>query len=309
MQNASRRIRFAAVGALLTLLLGMMLSAALAQGQSKTYTFALLLSTTNNPYFVTMKDAAQAEAKVLGVKLQVLDANNDSAMQTNQVQTMIAKHVDLLLLNPTNADTIVPAVKQANQAGIPVIFLDRKANSGKSLAFFASDNVEAGRIACNYIVKQLNGKGNLVILTGVPGASATNERTQGCKEVLADNSGIKVVAEQTANFDRSQGLNVMQNILTAHPQGIDAVFGENDEMSLGAVQAIKAAGRSSEMFVVSIDGTADGIQAVKEGSIALDIGQQPALMSKLGMEAGYNYLQNGTLFVPVPLQQFTAPSK
>jgi len=270
------------------------------------YRFALLLSTINNPYFVAMKEAAEKEAKALGVDLQVLDAANSSTTQVNQIQSMLAKNVDLLLVNPTNADTIVPAIKQANQANVPVIFLDRNANGGHALAFFASDNVEAGRIACGFIARKLGGKGRVAELTGVPGASATVERTKGCKEVLDANPGLKLVAQQTANFDRSQGLDVMQNIITANPQGIDALFAENDEMALGAVKALKAAKILDKTLVVSIDGTPDGLAAVKKGEISLDVGQQPALMSKLGIAAGYNYLKSKTLFVPVPLKQYTA---
>lgn len=289
---------------LAAVVLGMVAASASAQS-SKNYTFALLLSTTNNPYFVAMKDEAQKEAKALGVQLQVLDAHNDSSTQLNQLQTMISRKVNLLLVNPTNADTIVPGIKQANAAGIPVIFLDRSASGGKSLAFFASNNVAAGNMACSYIAQHLNGKGNIAILTGIPGASATNERTKGCEQVLKQNPGIHVVAKQTANFDRSQGLNVMQNILTAHPSGINAVFAENDEMALGAVTAMKSAGRLSNIMLVSIDGTPDGLAAVKKGEIALDVAQQPARMAKLGMEAGYNYLTTGTLFVPVALNPVT----
>ncbi len=285
-------------------LIGMAAMPSYAQG--KTYTFALLLSTLNNPYFVTMKDSAEQEASLLGVHLIVLDGKNSSSTQINQIETMIARKVDMLLVNPTDAGAVVPAIKQANAAGIPVVFLDRKANGGKSLAFFASDNVEAGRTACNYIAQRLKGQGDIVVLTGVPGASATNERTKGCQSVLAKNPGIKVVAEQTANFDRAQALNVMQNILTAHPSGVEALFAENDEMALGALQSVKAAGRLSQMFIVSIDGTPDGVAAVKAGGIALDVGQQPALMSKLGIAAGLNYLKTGTLFIPTPLHLFYA---
>lgn len=278
----------------------------IAASAAQQYTFALLLSTLNNPYFVTMKNSAQAEAKRLGVDLLVLDANNSATTQTNQVRTAIARKVDMLLINPTNATAMSPAVEQANRAGVPVIFLDRRTNKGKALAFFASDNIEAGQTACNFIVRRLNGKGNIAILLGVPGASATNERTKGCEEALAGHPGIHVVAKQSANFNRQQGLDVMRNILIAHPSGLNAVFAENDEMALGAIQALNAANRAHSLTLVSIDGTPDGLAAVKKGEISLDVAQQPALMSKLGVMAGYQYLHSGVAFVPVPLKLYTS---
>ncbi|MCE1161390.1 MAG: D-ribose ABC transporter substrate-binding protein [Thiomonas sp.] len=285
---------------------GMMAAVPLAASAAQPYTFALLLSTLNNPYFVAMKDSAQAEANRLGIKLLVLDGNNSSTTQTNQVRTAIARKVDMLLINPTDATAMSPSVEEANRAGVPVIFLDRRTDKGKALDFFASDNVDAGTTACDFIAKKLGGKGDMAILLGVPGASATNERTQGCEAALKAYPGIKVVAKQTANFNRQQGLDVMRNILIAHPTGLLAVFAENDEMALGAVQALHAANRATGITIASIDGTPDGIAAVKKGDIALDVAQQPALMSKLGVMAGYEYLHSGVPFVAVPLQLHVA---
>ncbi|WP_204353635.1 substrate-binding domain-containing protein [Salinisphaera orenii] len=266
---------------------------------------ALLLSTTNNPYFAAMKRAAQNKAEDLNVDFQVLDAHNDSNQQVSQIQTLLAKQVDMLLVNPTNADAITPAIKQANKAGVPVIFVDRATNGGESLAFFASDNVQAGKTACQYLVDQMDGEGSLAILTGVPGASATNERSSGCDQVLNEHDKIDVVARQSAHFDRSEGLNVMQNMLTANPQGIDAVFAENDEMALGAIKALKSAHALDNTLVASIDGTPGGRKAVKAGEIDLNVAQQPALMSKSAVATGYQYLKTDRLFIPVPLQKLT----
>ncbi len=285
---------------------GVLAAVPMSASAAQHYTFALLLSTLNNPYFVAMKNSAQAEADRLGVKLLVLDGNNSSTTQTNQVHTALARKVDVLLINPTDATAMSPAVEAANRAGVPVIFLDRRTDKGKALDFFASDNVDAGTTACDFLAKKLGGKGDMAILLGVPGASATNERTQGCEAALKAYPGIKVVAKQTANFNRQQGLDVMRNILIAHPTGLQAVFAENDEMALGAAQALHAANRASGIAVASIDGTADGIAAVNKGEIALDVGQQPALMSKLGVMAGYEYLHSGVPFVAVPLQLHTA---
>lgn len=300
------RMRIAAIIAALLLAVAFAVPAS-AQNESSSsqIDMALLLSTTNNPYFVTMKQAAQKKAQQLGVDLQVLDANNDSNTQTSQIQTLISKQVDMLLVNPTNAAAITPAIKQANQAGVPVVFVDRATKGGDALAFFASDNVQAGRIACSFLVEHMNGEGTIAILMGVPGASATIERSKGCKQVLANHQKVDVVARQTAHFDRADALNVMQNMLTAHPQGIDAVFAQNDSMALGAIQALKSADALGDTLIASIDGTKAGRKAVKAGALDLTVAQQPALMAKWGVVAGYNYLKNGRLFVPVPLKAIT----
>ncbi|MGC9271032.1 substrate-binding domain-containing protein [Acidiphilium sp.] len=274
---------------------------------AKHYTFGMLLSTLNNPYFVSIKKAAQSEAKNLGVSLLIEDANNSSATQTNQINTLLARKVDALLVNPTNAKSLIPAIRKANAAHVPVVFIDRKTDGGKAIAYFASDNVAAGALACKYIVNRLHGKGNVAILLGIPGASATNERSVGCDRVFARNKGIKIVARQTAKFSRQDGLTVMRDILIAHPT-LNAVYAENGQMAIGAMHAIEAAGKQKDVFITMIgSGSAEQTDLIREGHIALSVAQQPGVMAAMGVEAAYNKLASGMLFVPVPLKIDQAP--
>ncbi len=261
-------------------------------------TVGFCVSTLNNPFFVSFTNGAKAEAQTLGIELIVLNAQNSNNTQYSQVEDLIQRKVDAIILNPTDADALVPAVKDANKAGIPVITLDRSVNGGKVAMFIASDNVAGGRMAAEYIVKMLHGKGNVVLLRGIPGASATRERTKGFMEIISKYPGIKIVADQTANFDMAQGLSVTESILVAHPK-IDAIFAENDSMALGAIRAIKSSGRKG-IIVVGFDGIPQGVQAVKNGDEALDVAQQPYKMGALGVAAAY-FITHGISLSPTHL--------
>ncbi|HEX9247201.1 MAG TPA: ribose ABC transporter substrate-binding protein RbsB [bacterium] len=269
-------------------------------------TVGLAISTLNNPFFVDLRDGAQAAAAKAGVALVVLDAQNDPARQASSIEDLIAKKVRVVIINPTDSDAIVPTVKKLNAAKIPVITVDRAANGGTVAAHIASDNVAGGRMAADYVGTRLRGKGNVVMLEGIPGSSAARDRGKGFREGLKQYPGIALVASQTADFDRAKGLAVMENILQAQKK-IDAVFAQNDEMALGAVQAIEAAKRGREMFVVGFDAIADALKAIQEGRMAATIAQQPKEMGRLAVEAAATVLKGGTVphFTPVPLRLVT----
>src|SRR3990170_7757892 len=218
-------------------------------------TVGLSISTLNNPFFVDLRDGAKVAATKVKVDLIVLDAQNDPAKEASGIEDLIQKKVSVIAINPTDSDAIVPTIKKINAAKIPVITVDRGANGGTIAAHIASDNVAGGKMAAEYAAKRLNGKGNVVMLEGIAGTSAARDRGKGFKQGLQKFSGIKLVAVQTADFDRAKGLSVMENILQAQKK-IDAVFAQNDEMALGAVQAIAAAKRQSQMFVVGFDAIA-----------------------------------------------------
>jgi ribose transport system substrate-binding protein len=265
---------------------------------SMAMTIGFCVSTLNNPYFVSFTNGAKAEAQLLGINLIVMNANNSNSTQLNQVEDLIQRKVDAIILNPTDSDALVPAVITANKAGIPVITLDRSVNGGTVAMYIASDNVEYGKLEAQYAAKLLNDSGNVVLLTGIPGASATRDRTKGITEVLSQYPNIKVVANQTAQFDMATAMSVMESILVAHPD-INAVIAENDEMALGAIQAIKAAGRSG-IIVIGGDGIPQGIQAVKNGTEAVDIAQQPYKMAALGVSTAF-FVVNGINLSPTSL--------
>ncbi|MBV1940296.1 substrate-binding domain-containing protein [Streptomyces sp. BV286] len=249
---------------------------------STTPKVGLSLSTLNNPFFVQIKEGAQAEAKRLGADLTVTDAQNDASQQANQLQNFTSEGVDSIVVNPVDSDAAGPSVRSANKADIPVVGVDRGVNKAKTAALVASDNVEGGRLGAKALAEKLGGKGKIVILQGLAGTSASRERGAGFEEGLKAYPGIDVVAEQPADFDRTKGLDVMTNLLQAHPD-VQGVFAENDEMALGAIKALGSkAGKSVQ--VIGFDGTPDGLKAVKEGTMYASVAQQPKELGRIAVE-------------------------
>ena len=231
---------------LFAVLLVVLLVAAPAAAAEKT--LGLVISTLNNPFFVTLKQGAEEAATKAGVKLVVLDAQDDSAKMTAAMEDLIQQKVDAILVNPTDSDAVTPSIMKANAAGIPVLTIDRGASGGQVLCHVASDNVAGGVMAGEFLAKKLEGKGNVVELVGIPGTSAARDRGKGFNDAIATFKDIKVVASQAADFSRDKGLKVFENILQAQPE-IAGVFAHNDEMILGAVAAAEAAGRTGIVFV------------------------------------------------------------
>ncbi|MDW7660948.1 MAG: ribose ABC transporter substrate-binding protein RbsB [Bacillota bacterium] len=266
-------------------------------------TIGLILSTLNNPFFVTLKEGAEEKANELGAELIILDSQNDPAKELSNMEDLITQNVDFILINPTDSDAVVNAIKAANTAGIPVITLDRGANSGTVVTHIASDNVAGGMMAGEFIVELLDGAGKVVELEGIAGTSAARDRGQGFNDAIAG-TDIEVVAKQVADFDRTKGLSVMENILQAQPE-IDAVFAHNDEMALGALRAIEASGR--EIIVVGFDATDDAVVSVKDGKMAATVAQQPSLIGSLGVENAVMHLEGKTIeaYIPVELMLVT----
>ncbi len=245
----------------------------------KKITVGFSVSTQNNPFFVSLAKGVEAKAKELGVNVKVVDAQNDPAKQANDVADLLQQNISVLLVNPVDSAAISTSVKAANKANIPVICLDRSADQGTVASLVASDNVKGGEMAAEYIVKKLGEKVKVAELEGIPGASASRERGEGFHKIA--DSKLDVVAKQTAEFDRSKGLTVAENMLQANPD-IKAIFAQNDEMALGAIEAAKSAGK--QIFIVGFDGTADGVKAVENGTMSATIAQQPEIMGQQGLE-------------------------
>jgi len=263
----------------------------------------LVVSTLNNPFFVSLKEGAEQKAKDMGMELVVLDSQNDPAQELANVEDLLTQGVSLILINPTDSDAVGNAIIAANNKNVPVVTLDRGANQGEVVSHIASDNVAGGVMAGEHIVSLLGGKGKVVELEGIAGTSAARDRGQGFNDAIAGTE-IEVVAKQVADFDRTQGLSVMENILQAQPE-IDAVFAHNDEMALGAQKAIEASGR--EIIIVGFDATDDAVAAVKEGKMSATVAQQPSLIGELGVETAKKILDGESVedFVPVDLQLVT----
>ncbi|KAB7707543.1 ribose ABC transporter substrate-binding protein RbsB [Bacillus aerolatus] len=262
----------------------------------------LSISTLNNPFFVSLKDGVVKEAKKHNMETIVIDAQNDSAKQVNDVEDLLQKGVDVLLINPTDSSAISTAVQSANTLGIPVITLDRSADKGDVVTLVASDNVKGGQIAGDFIVDQLGEGAKVAELEGVPGASATRERGKGFH--LTADKKLDVVAKQTAGFDRTKGLTVMENLLQGHPD-IQAVFAHNDEMALGAIEAIASSGK--DVLVIGFDGNEDAIKSVKSGQLTATVAQQPELIGELAVQAAGDTLKGKKVEknIPAPLKMVT----
>lgn len=249
-------------------------------------TVGLSVSTLSNPFFVSLEEGVNTLATENGTQVISVDAQDDSAKQSNDVDDLIQQGVDVLLINPVDSAAITPAVEAANSAGIPVIMVDRATDAGEYVTLVASDNVAGGEMAAQYIVDQVGENASTLQLEGVPGASATNERGEGFTNVAE--TSLNVLDSQTANFDRAEGLTVMENMLQGNSD-VQAVFAQNDEMALGAIEAIEGAGLSNQITVVSFDGTEGGIKAVEDGSLAATIAQKPDEMGRLALQAAYDF--------------------
>ncbi|MFL6055043.1 MAG: substrate-binding domain-containing protein [Actinoallomurus sp.] len=261
----------------------------------------LSVSTLNNPYFVQLRQGAEAEAKKEGVKITTTDAQNDASQQVNQVQNFASQSMKAIIINPVDSSAAAPAVKAADRAKIPVVAADRGVTGATVTQTVASDNVAGGKLAAQELGKALGGKGKVAVLQGTAGTSAARDRQQGFADGIKAFPGIQVVAQQPADFDRTKGLDVMTNIIQAHSD-ITGVFAANDEMALGAVKALGAkAGK--QVKVVGFDGTPDGLKAIQAGTLTADVAQQPVLLGQMAVQSAVKAAKGGkidaTVAVPV----------
>jgi ribose transport system substrate-binding protein len=243
------------------------------------------------PFFVTMKNDAEAAAAKLGVKIVFVDAQNDSANQAAAVEGFVAQKVNAILISPMTVDSLVPAIEAAVKAGIPVATIDRKANTDKVLVHVGADNVEGGRAAARFIISKLGGKGNVIELEGTTGASPAIDRKKGFDEVIAT-SNIKILVSQTAEFDRAKGHDVMENLMQAYPN-FDAVFGANDEMIIGAIEAMSSAGIDLKTKATAgFDATPDAFQYMKDGKLGATVDQFPGQQAGQALQYLVDYIKN-----------------
>ncbi|MGY1631835.1 substrate-binding domain-containing protein [Geodermatophilus sp. SYSU D01186] len=237
-------------------------------------TVGISQNSLKHPYGVAQKAALEDAASRNFPNMTVFstDGQGDAITQSSQVRDLITRGIDVLVITPLEQDALVPVIKEAQEAGIKVVTHDRSVNTDVTV-HIAANSVQAGETAGQYIVDQLGAEGGRIVeITGTLGASATNERHEGFDNVVSQHPNVEVVASQTADFQRDQGLAVMQDFLQRFGPGeIDAVYSHNDEMSLGALQAIEEAGRSDEMFVVGFDGAENAFEAIEAGDYAASV--------------------------------------
>ena len=257
----------------------------------------LSVSTQNNPFFVTLVDGAKRAAEEKNVKLIVVDAGDDAAKQVSDIEDLIAKNISVLIVNPVDSDTVSSVVQSAVNRGIKVISADRVVNGVDIDCQIASDNVLGAELATQFIVDQVGEGAKVAELQGTSGASAAIDRGKGFHNIADDK--LKVAASQPADFDRTKGMTVMENILQANGD-IKAVFAANDEMALGAMEAISASRKN--IVVVGFDATDDAIDSIKEGRMSATIAQQPDLIGATSVETAIRLINGETVEKSIPVE-------
>ena len=259
--------------------------------KKKSNKIAVVISTLNNPWFVVLGESAAARARELGYEAQIFDSQNNSAKEAEHFDNIIAMGYDAILFNPTDADGSVQNVKRAKEAGIPTFCMDREINSRDAATTqLLSDNFTGCVKLGQYFVRQMDKKGNYVEILGLVGDNNTWNRSKGFHSVVDEFPELKMVAQQSADFDRNKAMDVMETIMQANPD-IDAVFCGNDAMALGAYQAVLAAGKADKVKIFGFDGSDDAIKGVAEGKIAATVMQFPVLMSRTSADLADEYIK------------------
>lgn len=278
-----------------------------AGGEGGGESLTLAVSTLNNPFFISLRDGAQAAADEAGVELEVVDAQNDAATQQNQLANAATQQADAVIINPVDSEAAAAAVTPVQDADIPVIAVDRSVEGKEVNSTVSSDNVAGGRQAADALAEAMGGEGKVIVLQGVAGTSASRDRGQGFEEGIAEYPDIEVVAKQPANFDRAQGLDVATNLLESNSD-VTGIFAENDEMALGALQALgDRAGQ--DVFVVGFDGTDDALAAIADGTMVATIAQQPGELGRIAVELALQAINGEDVPTDQPVEVVTVTSE
>ena len=244
-------------------------------------------------WFSFLKSAVEMQAAEMGVELVTLDARNQVGKQMSDIEDMIVQGLDGVLLVPINVEALVPAVESLDAAGIPVVTVDRRIAGAPTLCHVGADNVEGGRTAGLFIAHLLKGEGRVIELTGTPGSSPAIDRGSGFNEVIAQFPNIKIIAQQTGQFTRAEGMTVMENLIQANPE-FDAVFAHNDDMIIGAIEAIKGSGlKLGDVITVGFDAIEDALRAVKRNELDATIEQFPGDQAKTAFKILVDFLRTG----------------
>lgn len=269
---------------------------------------AVIISTLNNPWFVVLADTATARATELGYDATVFDSQNDTAREAANFENIIATGYKAILFNPTDANGSVANVQKAKAAGIPVFCIDREINSTNAAVSQMLSDSYAGCVKLGqFFVKTVGKDGEYAELLGIVGDNNTWNRSKGFHSVVDRYPGLKMVAQQSGDFDRAKGLEVMESILQAHPN-IKAVFCGNDAMAMGAYQALVSAGKDKQVKVFGFDGADDVVKMIAEGKIAATGMQFPKTMARKSAEFADEYIKGKRDFpqkVPVPVELVT----
>lgn len=270
-----------------------------AVGSAKSAT--LVISTLNNPFFVSVADGAKSEATKLGMTLDVQNANNNDTQSLNQATTALVKKPDVLVLDPTSSEAGGSITVQANQANVPVVAFDRMPDQGKLAAFIGYDAVQAGRNGAKALCEAMGGSGKAAELQGILGTSVARDRSNGFQEGMKKCPGVELVAVQSGDFDRGKSLDVTTNMLQANPS-ITGIYGANDEMALGAVAAVKSRGLLASIKIVGNDGIGDALDAVKNGEMYATNAESPFALGQAVIKTSHAVAAGETVEESLVLQ-------
>lgn len=273
-------------------------------GAGKKQRIAVVISTLNNPWFVFLANTAADKAKALGYEAKIFDSQNNTALESDHFENIIVSGFQAILFNPTDADGSIANVEKAKAAGVPVFCMDREINSDVATSQILSDSYSGAVAIGKYFTQQLKKKGNYVELLGLVGDNNTWARSNGFHSVVDNYPGLKMVARQSADFDRNKGLEVMESILQAHPN-VDAVFCGNDAMAMGAYQALFSSGKADKVKVFGFDGAEDMITAINENKTSATGMQFPKVMAETAAQFADEYIKGKRDFpkkIPVAVE-------
>ena len=257
----------------------------------KKHKIAIVVSTLNNPWFVFLANTAAEKAKALGFDAKIFDSQNNTALESDHFENIIVAGFEAILFNSTDADGSVANVLKAKAAGVPVFCMDREINSNiAATSQILSDSYSGSVAIAKYFTQQLNKKGNYVEILGIVGDNNTWSRSKGFHSVVDNYPELKMVAQQSADFDRNKAMEVMESILQAHPN-IDAVFCGNDGMAMGAYQALVSSGKADKVKVFGFDGAEDVITAINENKVAATGMQFPKVMAETAAQFADEYIK------------------
>ncbi|MDP9173519.1 MAG: D-ribose ABC transporter substrate-binding protein [Planctomycetota bacterium] len=252
---------------------------------------AVIVSTLNNPWFVVLANTARDRAKELGYDATVFDSQNDPAKEAANFENTLASGYKAILLNPTDSKGSIANVRKAKAAGVPVFCIDREIDATDAATSQILSDSYSGCVALGqYFVKQVGEQGSYVEILGIVGDNNTWNRSKGFHSVVDRYPGLKMVAQQSADFDRAKALEVLEPILQGHPD-INAVFCGNDAMAMGAYQALLTAGKADKVKVFGFDGADDVVKLIGEGKITATGMQFPKLMARTAADDADKYIK------------------
>jgi inositol transport system substrate-binding protein len=237
-----------------------------ASDAKKAPVIGVSLLNLSNEFIVMLNQSMEEKARELGVQLIVNDAQRSADRQVQQVESFVAQKVDAIILNPCEVEASAPAVDKALAGGIPIVNVNSETRSAPT-AFVGSRDEDSGRIAMEYIAKRLDGHGNVLMMYGYMGQAAQIKREQGALDVLSRTPGLKLIAKQTAEWDRAKAMALMENWIQSYGNSMNAVFAQNDEMAMGALQALEQAKKKDKVVLVGVDAIADALAAVRAGRL------------------------------------------